>query len=192
MPWAFQWAPPAAPPYRTKIRFQQDPQTKSWLCRGEQYASGGDDKNQPLHALDSGDVDAQKKRTSSLLAKSIAWAVNYGMPAYLRSTLAYGSSAAWGKTGARPIAWHSVKSALAINPYNFLVVDPEGLELADTPRGQFHLWETLHAALAKVHDRSGCPAKGLYDQTVRNKLFRRLAHVRRRQEKSQHVWRSSN
>ena len=67
-----------------------------------------------------------------------------------------------------------MERALAINPYNFLC----GGCRPGTGRyaqAQFHLWEMLHAALAKVHDRSGCPAKGLYDQTVRNKLFRHLA-----------------
>jgi len=148
------------------IIFAFDPKTNTYNCHGGQYATGGDDKTHPHTPWFFGDVD---DRRDMIYHQSIAWAVNYGMRAYLDSTLAYQFYRQLNVMERQAHGMQLLENALAANPYNFFVIDT-GLTLAQTPGELVQFWKTASGLLAGV-DKPGCPKTGLYVQTIHNKLF---------------------
>jgi hypothetical protein len=64
-----------------------------------------------------------------------------------------------------------VESALAINPYNFLLADA-GAQVATTPQARTHFWETFKKAVAGAAGKPGGPTSNSYLETVENNLFK--------------------
>ena len=148
------------------ILFGFDPKTGTYNCHGGQYATGGDAQTSPHTPWLFGDVDAHRPM---VYHQSIAWAVNCGMSAYLDSLLAYSFYRQLSDTDRKAHGAQLLESGLALDPYNFLLVDA-GFALAQTPAEVVRFWRNASTSLAAVN-KPGCPTSSLYDQTIRQKLF---------------------
>lgn len=69
-----------------------------------------------------------------------------------------------------------LESGLVLNPYNFLLVDAAQNTMA-TPQEQVRFWKSFLARLASSAGKPGCPTEGLYNTTVKNKMFARIAKL---------------
>jgi len=67
-------------------------------------------------------------------------------------------------------------SAMAINPYNFLVTDTAQASAA-TPQEQIEFWRTFQTLLTAAGDKVGCKPDGLYSITVKKKVFASIAKL---------------
>ena len=67
-------------------------------------------------------------------------------------------------------------SGLALNPYHFLLVD-SAQETAATPQAQIAFWKQFSAAVSAAKGKPGCPTEGLYNTTVKNRMFARIAKM---------------
>ena len=151
------------------VLFAFDPKTGVYNCHGAQYATAGDAGTHVHTSWSFGDVDA---RRPMVYHQSIAWSVNHGFQSYLDSTVAHTfykqlpeeDRAAHGAT--------LLESGLSLSPYNFLLVD-DALENEKQPEPLIAFWTHLKSALAA--GGVGCPTNGLYNETIRDKLFTRLA-----------------
>ena len=61
-----------------------------------------------------------------------------------------------------------------MNPYHFLIVDT-AQKTANSPEGQIRFWNRFVDALGSTKGKPGCPVDGLYKETVKNKMFDRIA-----------------
>ncbi len=88
------------PGHCAMVAFRYDPKSKTYTCKGGQYATGGDDKTTPHTGWFFGDQVKQYRKRKGISTpfyvrkpmvyhQSVAWAVNYGMSSYLDSTMAY-------------------------------------------------------------------------------------------------------
>ena len=155
------------------VAFRYDSKTDTYRCKGQQYATGGDDKTWPHVPWFFGDVDA---RRGMIYHQSIAWAVNYGMPSYLDSTMAYTVFRLLPESDSKASGAKLLESGLTINPYNFLLTDA-AQSAATTPQEQIRFWRFFQGALAAVDGKLGCPPEGLYNRTVKNRMFASLAKL---------------
>ncbi len=155
------------------VAYGYDPKSKTYACYGGQYATGGDDKTWPHVPWFFGDVDAGK---GMIYHQSVAWAVNYGVPSYLDSTMAYTVFRLLGEPDREANGAKLLESGLAINPYNFLLTDA-AQAAALTPQQQIHFWRFFQGTLAAVGGKPGCPAEGLYNTTVKNVMFATLGKL---------------
>ena len=108
--------------------------------------------------------------------QSLAWGVNYSLPSYLDGTVAHAVFRLLPKDRRRTHGMKLLKSALALNAYNFLLVDA-AQDTAATPQEQILFWKSFLAALKPVAGKPGCPAEGLYNTTVKNRMFARIARL---------------
>ncbi len=154
------------------ILFACDPKTGTYNCHGGQYATGGDDKTAPHTPWFFGDVDAHRPM---VYHQSVAWAVNYGIAAYLDSNLAYSFYRQLSEADRRAHGLKLLESGSAINPYNFLLMDA-GFALAQSPAEVIHFWKNATKPFASLN-RVGCPTSGLYAQTIRQKLFSSIGRL---------------
>jgi hypothetical protein len=148
------------------ILFGYDPKTGTYKCHGGQYATAGDSGTGVHGAWVFGDVDA---RRPMVYHQSIAWAVNYGLAAYLDSNLAYSFYRRLPEADRKAHGQKLLESGLALNPYNFLLNDA-GYALSTTPDDVICFYEAAlkpFAALVKP----GCPTNGLYFQTLQQKCY---------------------
>lgn len=148
------------------ILFGFDPKTGAYNCHGGQYATGGDGQTSPHTPWFFGDVDAHRPM---VYHQSIAWAVNCGMGAYLDSTMAYAFYRQLPEADRKVHGLQLLESSLTLDPYNFLLVDA-GFALAQTPGDAILFWKNATKAIGALN-KPGCPTGGLYEQTVRQKLF---------------------
>lgn len=151
------------------VTFGFDQKTGTYACRGGQYATAGDAGTGVHASWLFGDVDA---RRPMVYHQSIAWAVNHGLQGYLDSTVAHTffkqlPEAERTAHGAKLLA-----TASAMNPFNFLLVD-DAMSRDGSPDELVAFWKHLKLSLAA--GKAGCPTNGLYNDTIRTKLFARLA-----------------
>lgn len=151
------------------VLFGFDPKTGTYNCHGAQYATAGDSGTGVHAAWLFGDVDA---RRPMVYHQSIAWSVNHGLQAYLDSTVAHTFYRQLPEADRRDHGAQLLASASSLSPFNFLLVD-DALEGAGQPDELISFWANLQAALAA--GKTGCPTNGLYHETIRTKLFARLA-----------------
>jgi len=161
------------PGHCAMVAMRYDDKTKTYACRGGQYATGGDDRTGPHTPWFFGDVDARKPM---IYHQTIPWAVNYGMPSYLESNLAYAVFRLLPESEGKADGAKLLESGLAINPYSFLLTDA-AQAAATTPHEQIRFWRFFQNTLAAVDGKPGCPAEGLYNKTVRNRMFASLAKL---------------
>lgn len=175
------------PGHCAMIAFRYDPKSAAYICKGGQYATGGDEKTTPHTAWFFGDQVKQYRkkkgvsipffvRKGMVYHQSIAWAVNYGMPSYLDSTMAYTLYRLLPGPEREADGATLLGTGLAINPYNFLLTDA-AQAAARTPQEQIRFWRTFQAALKAAGGKPGCPIDGLYGKTVRNRMFARIAKL---------------
>lgn len=155
------------------IFFARDPKTDTYDCRGAQFVTAGPGGTHPHAPWFFGDVDTPKPM---VYHESIAWAINFGFQNYLDSAMAYDLFRLLPEADRKAHGQALVESALALNPYNFLLVDA-GLSHASTPSAQIHLFQALQNALATAANKPGCPTDGLYNQTVLKSVFANLARL---------------
>jgi len=175
------------PGHCAMVAFQYDPKSKTYSCQGGQYATGGDERTTPFTPWPFEDVFRRTgrrngyevsfhQRKSMVYHQSVAWAVNYGVQSYLDSTMAYSVFRLLPESERQTHGARLLKSALALNPYNFLLVDAAQDTLA-TPQGQIRFWRSFQAALASAAGKPGCPTEGLYNTTVKNRMLAKIARL---------------
>lgn len=167
------------------VFFRHGPETGIFRCEGGQYATGGDEKTGPFTPWVFEREFRRNKRTSGheiefraikkmVYHQSLAWGVNYGLPAYHDGTIAHAVYQLLPEELRQQEGRKLLHNALASNPYHLLVIDTV-IASTDTPRGQAEFWKIFRTALAKAEGKPGCPTDGLYVTTVRNKIFDRIA-----------------
>ncbi len=161
------------PGHCAMIAMRHDPKSDTYACRGGQYASGGDERTTPHMPWYFGDVDA---RRPMIYHQSVAWAVNYGLESYLDSNLAYAVFRLLPEADAKANGAKLLESGIEINPYNFLLTDA-AQAAAQTPQDQFRFWRLFQEKLAAVDGKPGCPADGLYNTTVKYRMFATLGRL---------------
>lgn len=150
-----------------------DAKTGAYNFHGGQYATGGDDKTHPHTPWYFGDTDA---RRDMVYHQSVAYAVNAGVQSHLDSMIAHDLHRLLSPDDRRAHGRQLLQSALAINPYNFVLVD-DALADAATPQEQIAFWKSFQTSLAAHAGKPGCPADGLYAKTVKSKMFERIAKL---------------
>ena len=175
------------PGHCAMVAFRYHPKSKTYRCQGGQYATGGDEKTGPFTPWPfqrefkrtgrrNGYEISFHHRRPMVYHQSLAWGVNCGLRSYLNGTMAYAVFRLLPE-GQRPT--HGMKlleSGLARNAYNFLLVDA-AQETAATPQEQVRFWKSFVAALTSAAGKPGCPAEGLYNTTVKNTMFARIARL---------------
>jgi len=175
------------PGHCAMVAFRYDPKSNTYRCQGGQYATGGDDKTTPFTPWPFEDTFKRTGRRNGyevsfhyrkpmVYHQSIAWGVNYGVQSYLDSTVAYAVFRLLPEAQRQAHGLKLLESGLALNPYNFLLVDA-AQDAAATPREQIRFWRTFLAALSSAAGRPGCPTEGLYNTTVKKKMFARIAKL---------------
>ena len=173
------------PGHCAMVAFRYDLKTKTYSCKGGQYATGGDDKTSPFTPWFFGEDLVKRtgrkngyeisfhQRKPMVYHQSVAWAVNYGMRSYLESTMAYAVFRLLPEPDRRAHGVGLLESGLAMNPYNFLLTDA-AQAAATTPQEQIRFWRTFDAMLAATKGKPGCPVDGLYNKTVKSHMFARI------------------
>ena len=155
------------------ILFERDAKHGGYECKGGQFATGGPEKTHPHTPWCFGDVDVRK---DMVYYQSIAWAINAGFQSYLDSTLACDLFRLLPEADRKAHGQDLLESALALNPFNFLLPDI-AIATAATPQSEIKFWKAFKAALAAGGNKPGCPADSLYNETVRGKMFASLVKL---------------
>jgi hypothetical protein len=175
------------PGHCAMVAYRYDPKSGIYSCKGGQYATGGDDKTTPFvpwfgeklmkRIRRRGGYEVSfHQRKPMVYHQSVAWAVNYGVRSYVDSTLAHAVFRSLPEAEQGTNGLKLLESGLALNPYNFLLVDAAQTAAA-TPQEQIAFWKTFRKTLAAAAGKPGCPTEGLYPKTVRNKAFARIAKL---------------
>ena len=173
------------PGHCAMVAFRYDPKKKVYSCKGQQYATGGDEKTTPFARWYFGDAARKyarrpgfgvqpNPRKPMVYHQSIAWAVNHGMASFLDSTMAYSIYRLLDESDRKSAGRAILTSGLAINPYNFLLTDA-AQAAAGTPREHIRFWQTFQGAIKAAEGKPGCPIDGLYNTTVKNRMFANIA-----------------
>jgi len=175
------------PGHCAMVAYRYDPKSNTYSCKGGQYATGGDDRTTPFTPWPFEEVFKRTGRKNGyevsfhqrkpmVYHQSVAWAVNYGVQSYLDSTMAYALFRLLPEARRQTDGVKLLESGLALNPYNFLLVDA-AQSTVDTPQGQIRFWRSFQATLTSSAGKPGCPTEGLYNATVKNKTFARIAKL---------------
>ncbi len=151
------------------IRFGYNPKNDTYGCGGEQYATAGDGGTNPHVPWYFGDVDHP---APMVYHQSVAWSVNYDLQRYLDSMVAHTFYKRLPEADRKAHGQELLRSAAALNPYNFLLAN-DAIGNAAEPADAVAYWTTLKPLLA--NGKPGCPADGLYNATIKNSLFAKLA-----------------
>lgn len=169
------------------VAFRFDPKTATYACKGGQYATGGDDKTTPHAGWCFGEMVRQSgagngedvyryPRKPMVYHQSIAWAVNHGMESFLDSTMAWHIFNLLPEADRQTSGMKLLGSGLALNPYNFLIPD-RVQAAAESPDMQIRFYQYFQTVLANQQGKPGSPSTGLYNQTVRKQMFKRIAEL---------------
>jgi hypothetical protein len=169
------------PGHCAMVAYHYDSESKTYSCQGGQYATGGDEKTGPFTPWPFEDQFRRTGRRNGyevsfhhrkpmVYHQSVAWAVNYGMPAYVDSVLAHAVFRLLPDQERQTNGVRLLESGLARNPYNLLLVDAASKTLA-TAEGRTRFWESYLAVLSSAADKPGCPTDGLYRTTVENRIL---------------------
>ncbi len=153
------------------VLFRFDAKTATYELAGQQFVTGGPEKTTPHAEWTFGGASG---RRPMVYHQSVAWAVNRGLQAFLDSMTAHALFRALPEADRRTHGLELLESGLALNPYNFTLVD-DAQAIADVA-SQTHLWNTLQPLLAAAA-KPGCPADGLYNRTVRANMYRALERL---------------
>ena len=175
------------PGHCAMVAFRYDPKTRTYRCQGGQYATGGDEKTGPftpwpfaskfrrINRRNGYEIEFHNRKPM-VYHQSLAWGVNYSLRSYLDGTMAHAVFRLLPKGQRKTHGMKLLKSGLALNAYNFLLVDA-AQDTASTPQEQMLFWKSFLAALKSAADKPGCPAEGLYNTTVKNRMFSRIARL---------------
>ena len=175
------------PGHCAMVAFRYDPKTRTYRCQGGQYATGGDEKTGPftpwpfasrfrrINRRNGYEIEFHNRKPM-VYHQSLAWGVNYSLQSYLDGTVAHAVFRLLPEGQRQTHGMKLLKSTLARNVYNFLLVDA-AQDTAATAQEQILFWKDFLAALRAVGGKPGCPAEGLYNTTVKNKMFARIASL---------------
>lgn len=152
------------------VLFAFDPKTETYRCHGAQYATAGDSGTGVHSPWLFGDVDA---RRPMVYHQSIAWAVNHGLQRFLDSTVAHTFYRKLPDADKKANGVRMLASATSLNPFNFLLAD-DALACDAQPEDVIAFWKSLADSIAAA-GKPGCPTTGLYNETIKSKLFARIA-----------------
>ncbi len=175
------------PGHCAMVAYRYDPKSNTYSCQGGQYATGGDEKTTPFTPWPFEDAFKRTGRKNGyeisfhhrkpmVYHQSVAWAVNYGVQPYLDSMAAYALFRLLPEAQRETHGVKLLESGLALNPYNFLLVDAAQNTMA-APQEQVRFWEGFLAKLASSAGKPGCPTEGLYNTTVKNRMLARIAKL---------------
>jgi len=167
------------------VFFLHDAGKNTFSCKGGQYATGGDDKTGPFTpwpfedtfrrtGRKNGYEIAFHNRKPMVYHQSMAWGLNYGVGSYMDATIAHSVFNLMPKEQRAVEGMKLLEVSIVMNPYHFLIVDT-AQQTANSPEGQIRFWNQFVAGLASAKGQSGCPTEGLYKETVKNKMFDRIA-----------------
>ena len=173
------------PGHCAMVAFRYDPKTETYACKGGQYATGGDEQTTPFARWFFGESAKQYRkrqgfevpfhpRKPMIYHQTVAWAVNHGTGAFLDSLMAYAVFQLLPEADRQAHGVRLLESGLAVNPYNFLLVDAAQATAA-TAKEQIRFWQTFLATLGAAGGKPGCPGDGLYNKTVKRGMFARIA-----------------
>jgi len=173
------------PGHCAMVAYRYDPQSQTYRCQGGQYATGGDEKTTPFTPWPFAGVFKRTGRKNGyeisfhnrkpmVYHQSVAWGVNFGLQSYLDSTMACALFRLLPEDQRQTAGLKLLESGLALNPYNFLLVDA-AQDTAATPQAQIGFWKSFLAALGSAAGKPGCPTEGLYGTTVKKRMFARIA-----------------
>jgi hypothetical protein len=175
------------PGHCAMVAFRYDPEKRIYRCEGGQYATGGDEKTGPFTPWPfarefkragrrNGYEIEFHNRKPMVYHQSLAWGVNYSLRSYLDGVMAHTVFSLLPKSQQRVDGMKLLKSGLALNAYNFLLVDT-AQDTASTPQEQILLWKSFLTALGPAAGKPGCPSEGLYNTTVKNRMFSRISRL---------------
>jgi hypothetical protein len=164
------------------VTFRHYPKSNTYACKGGQYATGGDETTTPFSIWIFGEQYRKKKgvsvpfyvRKPMVYHQSVAWAVNHGMRSFHDSLIAYAVFRLLPEADRQARGITLLESGLALNPYSFLLVDTAQATAA-APQDQIRFWKTFLTTLKAAGGKPGCPVDGLYNRTVRKRMFARVA-----------------
>ena len=175
------------PGHCAMVAFRYDPKTKTYRCQGGQYATGGDEKTGPftpwpfagkfrrINRRNGYEIEFHNRKPM-VYHQSLAWGVNCGLGPYLDGIMAHAVFGLLPKNQRQAQGVKLLKSGLALNAYNFLLVDT-AQDAATTPQEQILIWKTFLVALKSSAGKPGCPTGGLYNTTVKNRMFDRISRL---------------
>ena len=175
------------PGHCAMVSFRYDPKTRIYRCQGGQYATGGDEKTGPftpwpfaskfrrINRRNGYEIEFHNRKPM-VYHQSLAWGVNYSLQSYLDGTVAHAVFRLLPEGQRQAHGLKLLESALVRNVYNFLLVDA-AQDTAATAQEQILFWKGFRAALRAVGGKPGCPAEGLYNTTVKNRMFDRIARL---------------
>lgn len=154
------------------VSMRYSPVDKTYALVGSQFVTGGPEKTTPhlpwVFASDTG-------RRPMIYPMTTAFAVNHGVQSFLDSSIAWKLCRQLPEADRRTHGLTLLQSALALNPYNFLLVD-SARELITTPEALLTFSDGFDKLLA-AENQPGCPNGGLYRETVHEQLGKRLADL---------------
>jgi len=183
------------PGHCAMVAFQYDPKTRRFACKGQQYATGGDEKTTPFARWYFGDKALKcarrpgfgvqpNPRRPMVYHQSVAWAINHGVKAFGDSMIACAVYQLLDEPERKGPGRAMLTSALAINPYNFVVVEAARAAAA-TPMEQVDFWRTFDTLLTAAGEAAGCKPDGLYAETVKAQVFAGIAKMPAASDKSE-------
>ncbi|MFT5497252.1 MAG: hypothetical protein ACI9TH_002658 [Kiritimatiellia bacterium] len=169
------------------VFFQFDPKKQTYACKGGQYAGVGDEKTGPFTPWPfearfrrmnrtSGHEIEYHDRKPMIYHQAMAWGMNYDAKGFMDATIAHAVFQLLPDEQRKSDGIKLLESGLALNPYHFLLVDA-ALASAATPQEQIQFWKQLNQSLTRAKGKPGCPTQGLYNTTVKNKVFARIAKM---------------
>jgi len=175
------------PGHCAMVAFHYDPKTGTYSCKGGQYATGGDEKTTPFTPWPFENVFNRTGRKNGyeisfhnrkpmVYHQSIAWGLNHGPASYYDSILTHAVFRHLPEDQQKTHGIRLLASGLERNPYSFLLVD-EAQAALTSPREQIAFWKGLLASLQSAGNNPGCPAGGLYNTTIKSRMFARIAEL---------------
>ncbi len=175
------------PGHCAMVSFRYDPKTRTYRCQGGQYATGGDEKTGPftpwpfankfrrINRRNGYEIEFHNRKPM-VYHQSLAWGVNSGLLSYLDGIMAHAVFGLLARSQRQEHGLKLLRSGLALNAYNFVIVDA-AQGTASTPQEQMLLWKGFLAALKSAAGKPGCPSSGLYNTTVKNRMFDRISKL---------------
>ena len=123
------------------VSFRYDPKTRTYRCQGGQYATGGDEKTGPftpwpfankfrrINRRNGYEIEFHNRKPM-VYHQSLAWGVNSGLRSYLDGIMAHAVFGLLPRSQRQEHGLKLLRSGLALNAYNFVIVDAAMTDLA--------------------------------------------------------------
>ena len=173
------------------IHAARDARTRKFLFDGDQYVTAGHEGTHPHTPWYFGDID---KPEPMVWHQSVAFSVNYGVPAFLESLTAWEFYTALPEEARKAHGRELLESAITINPFDMALADA-AVTTGQSASDLLRVWDKLRAAVISSSARSGNVATGksksgnseggLYLKTLEDRLADHLKTLTPPVDKSQ-------